>query len=293
MKLIKYILLILGAIFFTPALMGGPFIKTLHRTLPVGFFFPLIFSLALPFYFPHAPVGAYIFSLFLCVGLLSELEKHGFRFWNAAFIASGATVFFWIFTTQLWLFEMKMTWHQMLLQAATEMITQMKAMATFKEATFVADDFAKQIPGALLSVLVVFVGFSVALERRIHQLFQFPYERRAAQMRPLEFRVPDFVIWIALFSALFSMLETPEPWKMIAQNLVTVCFSLYLFQGLAVTEVFLVFLRAGPILKFFTYFALVAQLILVISAIGFIDFWLDFRKRMLKRIQGFPSKKMK
>jgi hypothetical protein len=65
----------------------------------------------------------------------------------------------------------------------------------------------------------------------------------------------------------------------LGSNVFNVALILYFFQGLAVTEVFLLAMRAGLFFRLFTYFILIGQLFFVVSAIGVIDFWVDFRRR--------------
>jgi hypothetical protein len=72
-----------------------------------------------------------------------------------------------------------------------------------------------------------------------------------------------------------------------AMNVFNVMLCLYFFQGLAVTEVLLRTFRAGTIVRFLIYFIVVFQLFFILSAVGFVDYWIDVRKR----VQNLRAKK--
>jgi hypothetical protein len=105
----------------------------------------------------------------------------------------------------------------------------------------------------------------------------------ASQLKLLEFRVPDFVIWIAMTAFLLTMENfNVKALEILGLNIVNVCTVLYFFQGLAIIEVSLRSFRAGALLRAVTYLLLVGQLFPAVSAIGLIDYWVDFRKRLKK-----------
>ncbi|MBO9668271.1 MAG: DUF2232 domain-containing protein, partial [Bdellovibrio sp.] len=66
----------------------------------------------------------------------------------------------------------------------------------------------------------------------------------------------------------------------LAVNIVNVALVLYFFQGLAVLEVLLNSMRAGTFTRVLVYIILVGQLVLILSIVGLIDYWLDFRGRI-------------
>ena len=65
---------------------------------------------------------------------------------------------------------------------------------------------------------------------------------------------------------------------------------LYFFQGLAVLEVLLNALKAGMFTRVVVYFFLVGQLFFVLSAVGLIDYWADFRRRLSKPGSAAPER---
>jgi uncharacterized protein YybS (DUF2232 family) len=57
---------------------------------------------------------------------------------------------------------------------------------------------------------------------------------------------------------------------------------IYLFQGLAVLEVSFLAFRIGTFWKVLIYVLVVGQLFFLLSAVGVIDYWVDFRQRLTK-----------
>lgn len=269
--------------------MGGPFAKTIHRQagpwtlliLSLGLFSPLLIGLF--------PLGSFLLSLFLMMLIQSEAEKRGMSFIQSALLGIGGAILIWAGSTQVWLSLTMSHWSLMFDNIGEAFLQQLKTLPSMSEVKIEKSELIEQFPGAIASIYILFFGFGIGLERKIHHLFKYPYERYAAQLRPLEFKVPDPFIWIVLLSALLTMVNGAPLLQVIGKNLVAVGFAVYFFQGLAILEVFLIFLRAHPFLKFFTYFALVGQLLLVISAIGFVDFWLDLRKKMRNSLQKTQS----
>jgi glucan phosphoethanolaminetransferase (alkaline phosphatase superfamily) len=97
----------------------------------------------------------------------------------------------------------------------------------------------------------------------------------------LNFRVPDGFIWVGMISFLGSFLKlNNETASVVSMNLLNVMIGLYFFQGLAVLESALRTFRAGPFSRFILYFIFVFQLFFILSAVGFVDYWVDFRKRL-------------
>lgn len=142
---------------------------------------------------------------------------------------------------------------------------------------------AQQIPSAVVIVLLLALGVGFIFERRVFSWLNLPRERTASQLKLLEYRVPDYVIWVAMTAFLLTMVSFGgKAIAILAVNIVNVAIVLYFFQGLAVLEVFLNSMRAGVFTRVLMYIILVGQLLLVLSIIGLIDYWVDFRGRIKK-----------
>ncbi len=141
-----------------------------------------------------------------------------------------------------------------------------------------------QIPSMLFIVLLLSLAIGFLMERRIRFWFRLMKQGYVYKFDFLKFRVSDKLIWVALFSLLFSVLGGFGPsfktLETVGSNFVNVFIVVYFFQGLAVLEHILIQIRAGVFLRTFSYFIFLGQLFLVLSIVGFLDFWFDFRGKI-------------
>jgi hypothetical protein len=145
-----------------------------------------------------------------------------------------------------------------------------------------------QMPSMLFIVLLLSLAIGFLMERRIRFWFRLTKRRSGKEyvykFDFLKFKVSDKLIWVALFSLLFSVLGEFGPnfktLETVGSNLVNVFIVVYFFQGLAVLEHILIQIRAGVFLRTFSYFIFLGQLFLVLSIVGFLDFWFDFRGKI-------------
>lgn len=140
------------------------------------------------------------------------------------------------------------------------------------------------LPGGLVLMNLAALAFALILDRRMAQFLSLRFEKVASQIKLLEFRAPDALIWVAMGSFLFSFLKMENQIvTIVAINVVGVMTAIYFFQGLAVFESILRILRLGPFVKLFAYFVLFfGQLFVMLSVLGIFDYWADFRKRFKK-----------
>ncbi|RYZ82550.1 MAG: DUF2232 domain-containing protein [Proteobacteria bacterium] len=139
------------------------------------------------------------------------------------------------------------------------------------------------IPSAVVIIMIVALGIGLIFERRAFSWLNMPRERVASQLKLLEFRLPDFVIWIAMGAFLLTMENfNVKALEILGLNIVNVLTILYFFQGIAILEVSLRSFKAGALLRAAIYIILVGQLFPLVSALGLIDYWVDFRKRLRK-----------
>jgi hypothetical protein len=90
-------------------------------------------------------------------------------------------------------------------------------------------------------------------------------------------------IWIGMFSFLFSFIYLKnETLSVVSNNIFYSMAGLYFFHGLAVLEVLLIVFRAGFFTRLLAYILLVGQLFFILSIVGYLDYWIDFRSRFRK-----------
>ena len=97
------------------------------------------------------------------------------------------------------------------------------------------------------------------------------------------FRLHDVFIWLFIFSLLGSFWQYEnQAVKTVSANVLNVTVLLLFLQGLAVMSKFYQVFRIGTFWRVFWTVLLIVQLSMGIVILGLIDYWLDFRGRMLK-----------
>lgn len=262
---------------------GAPLMRVLRITYGALTYWLLGVAVAAFFWFIGAPALAlFVGSIWMTLGVYMELERKGLRWTTSALIGIVSGCLFFAGAALINLDKVGV--HD--LAAAEALVKQFindKIVAMNPGLQLDAGLLVQLIPSAIVTILVVALGVGLMFEKRVFSWLNLPRERVASQLKLLEFRVPDFVIWIAMIAFLLTMENfNVKALEILGLNIVNVCTVLYFFQGLAIIEVGLRSLKAGALLRAATYLLLVSQLFPAVSAIGLIDYWVDFRKRLRK-----------
>jgi hypothetical protein len=281
-------------------LIGGPvaspFLKVFFKQYGAVVYLLsyVVFCVALIFMMPA--VGTMMLSFVLSIFIHGVLEKKGVSFFPASLLSLGVPIAF-VLTAVLMAAGWSFHELQVIVAALVQAIVDMMVKSGMKADHINADLIVRIFPSVVVSFFVIGLGSAVALERKAHFFFGYHYEKYASQMKPLEFKLPEWMVFVGLISLALAVIgqltvyqgsENSEALLLagtIGQNLCIVIATIYFFQGLAILEVMLAVLRAGAFTRFFAYFALVLNLVLVLSAIGFLDYWVDFRKRLRKQTE--------
>lgn len=259
--------------------LGTPFLRVLRKSYgPVVYWsLGLIFSaLAFQLWFLIA-------SLWILIGVYHEAEKLKKGWWLAGILSVALSFSFGWFSAARFLDAKGIQSREQIVEMIGEFTANVEALApSFKVK---AEDIYNQIPSLLIMTLMLTLANAVIFERRVLDWLALPIPEDSSQesKKLLELRVPDYFIWVALVALLFSAVSFgSKAVEVFALNVVNVSTVIYFFQGLAVLETYLRLLKAGFLMRFVTYFIIVGQLFLLVSIVGLIDFWADFRTRMLK-----------
>ncbi len=160
--------------------------------------------------------------------------------------------------------------------------SQLKLFAP--QAQFDTEKLFQQVPSFCISAVAVSLWLAILFERRFN---------RSADMAggPLEvnifaFKVPDFTIWIAITSTLFTFVDLHiSGLQEVAQNILNVLMLLYFFQGLAIAAYAFYVFQIGSLLKAIFYAIFVTQLFLLVAILGIIDYWLNIREKISKKLK--------
>lgn len=278
---------------FVFVILGAPLLRVLRNQYGAKLFWStgLVFALLLGMVPGLVPM-AYLFgSTWLVVGLYSELEERGWaNFWSALSVVILGTVIV-VLGPILWAKSLGVDLSAVLSESIDQLLAKIQsANTTTSEQSLVsgmkvdANLVISQVPSVMFILHLTSLAFALMFDLKTATLFGIRFERIASQIRLLEFRVPDFFIWIMMFSFLLTFMKVGnETVTMVAMNLFNSFVGIYFFQGLAVLEVLLLILRAGTFTRIIVYFVIVGQLFFLLSIVGVVDFWADFRKRFRKK----------
>ncbi|KYG69001.1 hypothetical protein AZI87_07185 [Bdellovibrio bacteriovorus] len=262
--------------------MGAPLLRVLRKAYgPLAFWILGLVATGAAWLLNAQPLALFLGSVWMTLGAYMELEQKGVGWWisGLASVAIGSAA------AGLGLFGALQknginTYAevQKLMEQFSAQVQKMNPAVKLDPAILV-----QQIPSAIVILLIITLGVGLIFERRVFSWLNLPREKIASQLKLLEYRVPDFVIWVAMTAFLLTMVSFGgKATSILAVNIVNVVIVLYFFQGLAVLEVFLNSMKAGVFMRVLTYIILVGQLLLVLSVVGLIDYWVDFRARLNK-----------
>ncbi len=225
--------------------------------------------------------AALVFSQWIVIGVYQEFEERGMSGFKALLgaIISGAAFAYFSISGGDQFFNLNFV--DSLRQGFSDSLPQIFSNLNEKETNQILDQIIRLVPGMLLSLEVLSLAFALMWDRKAARLMGFSYENISTRMKLMDFRMPDMAIWITMVSFLLSFIGgVPESIKVASQIVVMVCATAYLFQGLAVIEFLFLFLRLSPFTRALIYFIIIGQLFFLLSIVGLIDFWLDFRLRL-------------
>jgi hypothetical protein len=227
------------------------------------------------------PVAISFGSVTILMGLFSEVQSRYKNVFVSGPVAIAASFGAIVYTTQQWLNHQGISLADRVREQVQAIVSQATAMNSL--AKFDVETLTLQAPSALISVLIIAISLSLILEDSFLRLFKVEIQQ-AKTFNLMEFKLPDFLIWIAMTAFLFSFLEiNNKVITVLSMNLLNIFIVLYFFQGLAVVESFFTALRFGIFIRILTYVVFLFQLFFLVAAIGVVDYWVEFRSRYLKR----------
>jgi len=262
------------------AVLGAPFLRVLRKAYgPWAYWLTGLVVTGVSWLLNAQPLAVFIGSVWMTLGAYSELEEKGIGWWYSGLVSvllgmvsTGVSV--------LGAFRINgintYAEVQKLAEQLAQQVQQMNPAVKLDAQTLI-----NQAPSAIAIMLIVALGLGLIFERRVFSWLNLPHEKIASQLKLLEYRIPDYVVWVAMTAFLLTMVSFGgKAIAILAVNIVNVIIVLYFFQGLAVLEVLLKSMKAGVFIRVLSYIILVGQLLLLLSIIGWIDYWVDFRGRI-------------
>lgn len=151
-------------------------------------------------------------------------------------------------------------------------------------------DVIVQLPSAVLIFIILSLGSALVFERRLSQWAGVKMVRRE---KLSDFSAPDFVVWCFIFSLLGAFGQFGyKPVELVAVNVLNVSIVIYFFQGLAVLGKYFEVFHLSPFWRFLWIIILVVQLPILMSLLGLVDYWANFRKAFSKKAAELKKKRV-
>lgn len=142
------------------------------------------------------------------------------------------------------------------------------------------DGFAQIFPAIIVVASVLTVWINFLLGKKILEKGGIFYPGFVMLAR---WKAPDAIIWIFIVSGALFFVPQPDVNFAGLNIFMVVCFA-YLMQGLAIVSFLFQVKNTPPFFRYFFYFLIAVQQILMIPilVIGLFDIWVDFRKLFQK-----------
>lgn len=266
------------------ALLGAPIVRVLRNVFGRTFFWTSgLLLIAVAYAAQFYSVAILCGAVWVLVGIYAEFEERGLAHFWTAFISIGISSLVTIGAIGLRAYSKGFTLFQFVEEELRALFQAAGKMQSSIQSEVSPATLAHQMPSMVFIILTFCLGFALMLDRRASRMLNLRFERFSTSLRTLEFRVPDIFIWVGMFSFLFSFLDLKnEILSVVSINIFNSLVGLYFFNGLAVLEVMLLVFRAGFFTRLVAYLVLVGQLFFVLSIVGYIDYWIDFRSKFKK-----------
>ena len=149
-----------------------------------------------------------------------------------------------------------------------------------------------QMPAVLVICLASGLALGLIFESRlVNRLNRKIHDDES--LRLYEFRNSDIFIWVSILATGGAFLDLQQPvFQIVALNVFYILVFLYFLQGLAVIATFFAVARVSVFWQWLWYFVLIVQLLPLVSLLGFADYWVNFREKILRRRSAESKKSM-
>lgn len=226
----------------------------------------------------------------ILVGCFSEFEERDFSLRQAAGFAIFITALLLSSGVYIWSALVGKMWFTQIVSIVESLLVRAQTMnmELLKEIT--AQDIVMQLPSAVFIYMIIALGLSLILESRASRLASAPMGLRE---KLTNFSAPDVVVWVFIVSLLGTFAKFGlKPVEVISINALNICLVIYFFQGLAVLGTYFEASRISATWRVLWVLLLVIQLPVLMSLLGLVDYWADFRKALVKRAAQLKKKRI-
>ena len=227
------------------------------------------------------PAAAALGLLAALVGSYAEVEEHGSSVFSSACFAVLATLGAATIGIAAWIATTK---GNVVAVMRTEIADVARRMIEYNPKMEInVDAIVYQTPSLLAVVLMLALAAGLAWENRALGWLRLP-KAEGVRERLSEFRIPDVCIWMTMLAILggFALRGRYPAVENVSLNALNVLVALYFFQGLAIVARTFKAFEVTFFWRGFWYVMIAVQLHFLVSALGFADYWLDFRTKLAK-----------
>ncbi|MCB0391875.1 MAG: DUF2232 domain-containing protein [Bdellovibrionales bacterium] len=270
--------------------LGAIPLNGLYRSmgrLKYWMFWSLISTVIFAMGFPALAAG--LVAICVVVGIFNEVRIHGYSYLSAGFISVLFTSSIVFAGAYVWAKAFNVKWYLLFEEYLNKNITAFFPQSADSSAAIDIKQLIMQIPSAGVILLVLSLFMALLFERRMMLWLDLPVLQRE---RLITFKLPDSTIWVFIFSLLLAFIKTDISWvNVIGLNLLNVVSLLYFFQGLAVVATYMKITKTSPFWRSVIYIFVILQLFIAVVALGVMDFWFDFRLKMIKKAAEIKTQK--
>ena len=225
-------------------------------------------------------LGVAMAVLSLAVGFNNEVLVRGYNYFTSIVcsVVSSSGLFF----LGLWLWATYSSFHlvqegRLYLEGVVSQLQWPKESLE----TLVSADIFSQVPSILMMLLSMALVVTLLLEKRVCSLLGEKIPIRKALN---EFKVPDAMIWPFIILLLGAFLKGGGAFiQQISGNGFNIIVFIYFFQGLAIISKYFQAFKVSLIWRVLATTVFVVYLPFLLILIGVLDYWINFRERILKK----------
>ncbi len=226
----------------------------------------------------------------ILVGAYTEFEEREFSLRQSAGFAVLITALLLASGFYVWTSVVGKGWLVQITTAVEQTLSQMTAMNVTLLSAVQAQDIVVQLPSAIFIFMIISLGLALILEKRLGHWVNLKTEHKE---KLTSFSAPDMIVWVFIFSLLGAFAQLGmRPVEVFSLNALNVCCVVYFFQGLAVLGTFFESFRISLFWRFMWVILLVVQLPILMSLLGLVDYWADFRRAFVKKAAQLKKKRI-
>lgn len=273
------------------AVLGAAPLRVLRQTVGQGPYWLISICLVgLSIGLNWLPLALILGANAVLVGSFTEFEERDFNLRQSAGFSVLITVLLLSSGFYVWTSLIGKAWFSQVIAAVEGFLVQAQTMKIDFLAQVKAQDIVVQLPSAVFIFMIVSLGLALILESRFSRWVNV---RITKKEKLTDFSAPDVIVWLFIVSLLGAFAELGmRPFEVFSLNALNVCLVIYFFQGLAVLGTYFEAFRIGVVWRFLWVMLLVFQLPILMSLLGLVDYWADFRRAFVKRAAQLKKKRI-